>query len=66
MPYLALVERFGFASPAQASNVLITANRMFARNLRAVVAAYEFEEGNVDREIAELRSVLARVPLAAD
>src|SRR5687768_12504417 len=34
VPYGALVERFGFASPAQASNVLVTANRMFARNLR--------------------------------
>ena len=34
VPYEQLVERFGFRSPAQASNVLIGAKRMFERVLR--------------------------------
>jgi DNA-directed RNA polymerase specialized sigma24 family protein len=37
VPYEALQQQFHFASPAQASNVLMTAKRMFARHLRAVV-----------------------------
>lgn len=58
VPYGALVERFGFASPAQASNVLVTANRMFARNLRTVVRRYELDEMDVDQEINDLRAIL--------
>jgi RNA polymerase sigma-70 factor (ECF subfamily) len=60
MPYDALVERFGLASPAQASNVLISGKRMFERNLRAVVAEYIADEDEVDAEITELRQILSR------
>jgi DNA-directed RNA polymerase specialized sigma24 family protein len=57
--YSHLVERFGFRSPTQASNVLVTATRMFGRALRSVVGEYEETAEGIDREIAELRSVLA-------
>lgn len=59
MEYTQLIERFGFKSPAQASNVLMTAKRMFERILRSLVAEYA-EESEIDEEINDLRSVLAR------
>lgn len=57
--YAELVRRFGFQSPAQASNVLITAKRMYARALRAVVAEYAQDEEEIEAEIEELRQILA-------
>jgi RNA polymerase sigma-70 factor (ECF subfamily) len=57
--YDALVERFGFASPIQASNVLITGKRMFIRVIRGVVGEYELGEDQIDAEIAALRGLLA-------
>jgi DNA-directed RNA polymerase specialized sigma24 family protein len=59
-PYERLVEAFGFNSSSQASNVLITAKRMFARGLRSVVAEYEPEEARIDSEISELRQILSK------
>ena len=58
--YRELVERFGLKSPAHASNVLITAKRMFARTLRAVVAEYCQDDQEIESEIEELRQILAR------
>jgi hypothetical protein len=60
MPYEQLIERFHFQSPAQASNVLVTAKRMFARVLRDVVGEYADDAGEVDEEIRELKEILAR------
>ena len=57
-PYDRLIKRFGFASPAVASNALVTAKRMFERNLRAVVGEYAGDNSDVDREIAELRAAV--------
>lgn len=54
-PYDELVRRFGFQSPTQASNALLTAKRMFARALREVVAEYDDPEA----ELNELRMILA-------
>ena len=54
-PYDRLVKRFGFTSPAVASNALVTAKRMFERTLRTVVGEYASEEAEIDREIADLR-----------
>jgi RNA polymerase sigma-70 factor (ECF subfamily) len=59
LPYDELVARFGFASPMQAANALITAKRMFVRLLRAVIGEYagadEFAE-----ELRDLQQILAR------
>src|SRR6201999_3451227 len=38
--YDELVKRFGLTSPTQASNLLVTGKRTFARVLRALVAEY--------------------------
>ena len=57
--YRELVERFGLSSPEQASNVLITAKRMFLRNLRAVVRQYATDDSEVEEEIVRLRAILS-------
>lgn len=59
VPYDELVARLALASPAQASNLLITAKRMFLRCLRQVVAEYENNEREIDEEIKELRRILS-------
>jgi RNA polymerase sigma-70 factor (ECF subfamily) len=58
--YQELVSRFQFESPAQASNVLMTAKRMFARSLRAVVGEYARQPEEIEAEITELQNILAR------
>jgi DNA-directed RNA polymerase specialized sigma24 family protein len=58
--YGQLVERFGFQSPAQASNVLTTAKRMYARALRSTVGQYAQDNEEIDSEINELKEILAR------
>jgi RNA polymerase sigma-70 factor (ECF subfamily) len=60
--YGELVRRNGFVSPSQASNVLVTATRMFARELRKVVGAYASSDREIDEEIADLRRILASCP----
>jgi len=54
-----LVQRFGFRSPLQASNALVTAERMYGRMLRAVIGEYAEGEEEIEAEIAELRTILA-------
>lgn len=58
-PYRQFVARLGFRSPMQASNALITAKRMFERVFREVVLEYAGDEHSLDREISELRAILA-------
>ena len=57
--YQHLIDRFGFKSPVQASNVLITAKRMYARTLRSVVGEYALDNGEIESEIRELREILS-------
>jgi RNA polymerase sigma-70 factor (ECF subfamily) len=59
-PYEQLVARFGFATPMQASNALITAKRMFARALRATIGRYADDDEEIERELDDLRTILAR------
>ena len=61
--YEQLVQRFGFRSPAQASNALITAKRMYARTLRAVLGEYARDDTEIDAESQELREILSRCGL---
>ncbi len=59
--YREIVERFGFQSPSQASNALITGKRMYARLLKSVVAQYVGDIAcNSESEIRGLRAVLAQ------
>lgn len=60
VPYATLVERYGFESPVQAANAMVTAKRMFARTLRAVVGEYAGDEPTVAHEVRELREILAQ------
>jgi len=58
--YDELVERFGLRSPSQASNVLMTAKRMFGRMLKSVIGEYAVDEEEIESEIRDLHAVLAR------
>ena len=60
VPYEELVVRFGLRSPSEASNLLITAKRMFARVLREVVRETVAADTDVDGEIRELKRILAQ------
>lgn len=61
MPYEQLVSRFGLRSPSEASNLLITAKRMFSRILRELVRETVADERDVEAEIRELQRVLGRM-----
>ncbi|MBN2475456.1 MAG: hypothetical protein JXB62_12670 [Pirellulales bacterium] len=58
--YDQLVARFGFRSPTQASNILTTAKRMYARALRAAVGQYAESQQEIESELRELREILAQ------
>lgn len=53
--YDAMVSEFGFKSPLQASNTLVTAKRMFDRILRAQIAEYAMPD-QIDDEVRDLFS----------
>lgn len=57
--YDELVRAFGLASPDQASNVLVTGKRTFARLLRQAVAEYA-DDADVEQELMELKAILSR------
>jgi RNA polymerase sigma-70 factor (ECF subfamily) len=61
MPYDELVHQFKLRSPAQATNALATAKRMFARHLRTVVAQYETGDQAIREEITALRAFLGKM-----
>lgn len=60
LPYEKLVAQFGLQSPSEASNLLVTAKRMFARTLREVVRETVSDEREIEDEILELKRVLSR------
>jgi DNA-directed RNA polymerase specialized sigma24 family protein len=60
LPYEALVARYGFQSPTQATNALITAKRMFKRLLEEVVRDTVETDAQVEEEIRELKRVLSK------
>ncbi len=57
-PYDVLVARLGLQSPSQASNLLVTAKRMFARHLRLVVAETVADPEQAEEELQELMTCL--------
>jgi hypothetical protein len=60
-PYHEIIAQFGFKSPAQATNGLATAKRMFTRHLRDVIAQYETGDAAVRAELDALRLLLTRL-----
>lgn len=59
-PYAALVEQHDLADAAQASNMMITVKRRFARELRAEVGQTVSDPTDVDGELKELMGILER------
>jgi hypothetical protein len=59
LDYRQLTERFGFRSPGEASNVLVTGKRMYVRALRGVIGQYAGDGGEIEAEIADLHTILA-------
>jgi RNA polymerase sigma-70 factor (ECF subfamily) len=57
--YDSLVKEYDLPSPAAASNLLVTAQRMFVRVLREQIGQYEEDESQIDEEIADLQRILA-------
>ena len=57
-PYEQLVEAYGFKSPVQAGNALVTAKRAFVRVLHQVLLQYEDGERHVDQQVNELMAIL--------
>jgi len=57
--YGELVKKLKLTSPAHASNLLVTAKRMFVRCLRQIVSEYESEDALIDQEIADLKQALS-------
>ena len=60
VPYEKLVSDYKLDSPAQASNVLMTAKRTFARALRAVIAESAEDEAEIEQDLTDLKRVLAQ------
>jgi len=58
LEYAELVERYGFKSPTQAANALVTVKRMFQRHLWAVIGEYA-PEGEIETELDDLYRALA-------
>lgn len=57
-PYETIISRFKLQSPLQASNLLVTAKRMFERHLRQVIGKYAADD-EIDAEIADLAQILS-------
>ncbi len=57
-PYAELVEELGITSPAEASNKLMTAKRMFSRNLRRIVSEYVSSPDQIEQELHDLQTAL--------
>lgn len=57
--YQQLVDELKLPAPLVACNLLMTAKRMFIRNLRAVTSEYADSERDIDEELADLRRILS-------
>lgn len=63
LSYNELVQRLGLRSPLHVSNLLVTGRRMYARNLRAVIAEYVRDEQEIEEEMRDLKSILSEAVL---
>jgi hypothetical protein len=50
---------FGFNTATQACSAIVTVKRMFARNLRRVIAGYESNSQAIEEELNDLKKILA-------
>ena len=62
LPYEQLVKTYALDSTAQASNVLMTAKRTFARMLRSVIAESAEDDAEIEEDLKDLKQILAQGP----
>lgn len=60
--YDKLVRDFDLQSPERASNVLMTAKRMFARALRGVLSESAEDDQEIEQDLRDLKQILAARP----
>ena len=60
-PYEQLIERFGLRSPTDASNLLLSAKRIFKTHLARVIQEYAEQDAATAAEIQALEEFLARL-----
>jgi hypothetical protein len=60
-PYQELIERFGLKSPTDASNMLLTAKRIFKAHLTRVIKDYAEQDAATAAEIQALEEFVARL-----
>jgi DNA-directed RNA polymerase specialized sigma24 family protein len=60
-PYEQLIERFGLKSPTDASNMLLSAKRIFKGHLTRVIKDYTEQDAAAASEIQELEEFVARL-----
>jgi hypothetical protein len=60
LTYEEVCQRFGFASPEQASNALVTAKRKFQRTFERVAARYQHNGEEAEDILRELTGILSR------
>jgi hypothetical protein len=60
-PYDELIERFGLKSPTDASNMLLTAKRIFKAHLTRVIKDYAGQDAATTAEIQALEGFIARL-----
>ena len=61
LPYDQLIGRFQLRSPMEASNMLLTAKRMFKSHLHQVIKSYAAQDTTTAAEIAELEQFVERL-----
>lgn len=59
VPYEDLIADLRLPGHSQATNLLVTGKRMFARLLRDVVAEYGSDQADIESELQDLRAILA-------
>ena len=61
VPYEQLIERFGLKSPTDASNMLLSAKRIFKMHLTKVIGDYAGQDAATMAEIQALQEILLRI-----
>jgi hypothetical protein len=61
LPYEELIARFGLRSPTDASNMLLSAKRIFKMHLGRVIQEYAEQDAATAAEIKALEQFLARL-----
>ncbi|HUJ11433.1 MAG TPA: hypothetical protein VL171_15560 [Verrucomicrobiae bacterium] len=61
VPYEQLIERFGLRSPTDASNMLLSAKRMFKMHLNNVIKEYAEQDAATAMEVRALEEVVFRM-----